>query len=239
MFCTVAVLVDAPYWVLGTDYDNYAVIWSCSNFGIFSTRKFPSNRTNQWDHSAALNTKHVNPIEMIILFLPQIEPVGTGTTLRWSFRIQQIVFLLMSHELSIQSWFVSVALVLKDRLKINFFRRMYRVIQWEKLISWQARLSDIVGKKVYIKVRLILNVCPDRRVWIYILVCGVGWRAKVHTRDELLPRIFYVAASIQKSEDRLKWTTRDLRKRVAKFYEIIGGSFEHLFWTVPNLSFKH
>jgi len=41
MFSTVAVLVDAPYWVLGTDYDNYAVVWSCSNFGIFSTRKFP------------------------------------------------------------------------------------------------------------------------------------------------------------------------------------------------------
>jgi hypothetical protein len=41
MFFTVAVLVDAPYWVLGTDYDNYAVVWSCTNFGIFSTRKFP------------------------------------------------------------------------------------------------------------------------------------------------------------------------------------------------------
>jgi hypothetical protein len=41
LFSTVTVLVDAPYWVLGTDYDNYAVVWSCSNFGIFSTRKFP------------------------------------------------------------------------------------------------------------------------------------------------------------------------------------------------------
>ena len=41
VFSTVTVLVDAPYWVLGTDYDNYAVVWSCSNFGIFSTRKFP------------------------------------------------------------------------------------------------------------------------------------------------------------------------------------------------------
>ncbi|KAL1123304.1 hypothetical protein AAG570_002390, partial [Ranatra chinensis] len=30
--------LDAPYWVLDTDYDNYSVIWSCSNFGIFSTR---------------------------------------------------------------------------------------------------------------------------------------------------------------------------------------------------------
>ncbi|KAE8736730.1 hypothetical protein FOCC_FOCC017816 [Frankliniella occidentalis] len=30
--------LDVPYWVLDTDYDNYAVVWSCSNFGIFSTR---------------------------------------------------------------------------------------------------------------------------------------------------------------------------------------------------------
>ncbi|XP_069672058.1 apolipoprotein D-like [Periplaneta americana] len=37
-FPSLPVLVDAPYWVLGTDYDNYAVVWSCTNFGIFSTR---------------------------------------------------------------------------------------------------------------------------------------------------------------------------------------------------------
>lgn len=30
--------VDAPYWVLGTDYDSYAVVWSCNNFGVFSLR---------------------------------------------------------------------------------------------------------------------------------------------------------------------------------------------------------
>ncbi|KAK9505729.1 hypothetical protein O3M35_009718 [Rhynocoris fuscipes] len=30
--------MDAPYWILDTDYDNYSVVWSCSNFGIFSTR---------------------------------------------------------------------------------------------------------------------------------------------------------------------------------------------------------
>ncbi|XP_073991428.1 apolipoprotein D-like [Rhodnius prolixus] len=30
--------MDAPYWILDTDYDNYSVVWSCSNFGLFSTR---------------------------------------------------------------------------------------------------------------------------------------------------------------------------------------------------------
>lgn len=30
--------VDAPYWVLDTDYDTYSVVWSCMNFGLFSTR---------------------------------------------------------------------------------------------------------------------------------------------------------------------------------------------------------
>jgi len=30
--------IDAPYWVLETDYENYAVVWSCLNFSILSTR---------------------------------------------------------------------------------------------------------------------------------------------------------------------------------------------------------
>ncbi|KAF3425102.1 hypothetical protein E2986_12816 [Frieseomelitta varia] len=30
--------IDAPYWILDTDYTTYAVVWSCSNFGVFSTR---------------------------------------------------------------------------------------------------------------------------------------------------------------------------------------------------------
>ncbi|XP_014601794.1 PREDICTED: uncharacterized protein LOC106785667 [Polistes canadensis] len=29
---------DAPYWVLGTDYKNYAVVWSCRNYGIFNAK---------------------------------------------------------------------------------------------------------------------------------------------------------------------------------------------------------
>ncbi|KAI5713263.1 hypothetical protein M8J75_014979 [Diaphorina citri] len=42
--------MDAPYWILGTDYDNFAVVWSCIDLRFFSTRnawiltrdKFPS-----------------------------------------------------------------------------------------------------------------------------------------------------------------------------------------------------
>lgn len=37
-FPSLPLTLDVPYWVLDTDYNNYAVVWSCSNFGIFSTR---------------------------------------------------------------------------------------------------------------------------------------------------------------------------------------------------------
>ncbi|KAG9430246.1 hypothetical protein HZU67_07448 [Apis mellifera carnica] len=37
-FPTLPLPVDAPYWVLDTDYTSYAVVWSCSNFGVFSMR---------------------------------------------------------------------------------------------------------------------------------------------------------------------------------------------------------
>ncbi|XP_076663722.1 uncharacterized protein LOC143366491 [Andrena cerasifolii] len=30
--------IDAPYWILDTDYKSFAVVWSCSNFGVFSIR---------------------------------------------------------------------------------------------------------------------------------------------------------------------------------------------------------
>jgi hypothetical protein len=41
----------------------------------------------------------------------------------------------------------------------------------------------------------------------------------------MLARIFVSAASIKKGEDKLRPKTRDLRARVAKFFEADGGIF--------------
>lgn len=30
--------IDAPYWVLDSDYNTYAVVWSCTNLGVLNTR---------------------------------------------------------------------------------------------------------------------------------------------------------------------------------------------------------
>ncbi|KAG5872376.1 hypothetical protein JTB14_018028 [Gonioctena quinquepunctata] len=37
VFPSVPVKVDAPYWVLATDYEQYAVVWSCSKIGPLVT----------------------------------------------------------------------------------------------------------------------------------------------------------------------------------------------------------
>ncbi|XP_049874549.1 apolipoprotein D-like [Pectinophora gossypiella] len=37
-FPSLPVNFAAPYWVVDTDYDNFAVVWSCYDFGIFHTR---------------------------------------------------------------------------------------------------------------------------------------------------------------------------------------------------------
>jgi hypothetical protein len=64
--------------------------------------------------------------------------------------------------------------------------------------------------------------------------CLFGWMKsevyvrKVNTPDELLSRIVCAAACINKSEDRLRRTTRDFRTRVAKRAEVGGGIFEIL-----------
>jgi len=65
-------------------------------------------------------------------------------------------------------------------------------------------------------------------------VCLRSWKKsevykiKVGTPDELLSRILDAAARIEKREDRLRRTTRDLRSRVAKCPEVDGGILENL-----------
>jgi hypothetical protein len=49
------------------------------------------------------------------------------------------------------------------------------------------------------------------------------------TQDELLTHILDAAIRINRGEDQLRRTTRDLRSRAAKCTEIDRGIFEHLF----------
>ena len=64
--------------------------------------------------------------------------------------------------------------------------------------------------------------------------CSWGWmksemyKIEVDTADELLASILDAAASIKKRDDQLRLTTRDLRTRVAKCTEVVGGVCEHL-----------
>ncbi|KAK9889509.1 hypothetical protein WA026_004790 [Henosepilachna vigintioctopunctata] len=47
-FPSLPVQFDAPYWVLDTDYENYALVWSCVDFGLF-------NAKNAWILTRARN----------------------------------------------------------------------------------------------------------------------------------------------------------------------------------------
>ena len=60
---------------------------------------------------------------------------------------------------------------------------------------------------------------------------------KVDKRDESIARILDAAARIEKREDQLRRTTRDLHTRVAKCTEDDGRIFENLLLTVTNMSF--
>jgi hypothetical protein len=53
------------------------------------------------------------------------------------------------------------------------------------------------------------------------------YKTKVDTRDELLARILDAAVRINKREDQLRRTTRDLRTRFPNCIDVDGGIFEH------------
>jgi len=63
------------------------------------------------------------------------------------------------------------------------------------------------------------------------------YRRKVETPDESLARISDAAAHIQKREDQLRRTTRDLHTRVRECTEVAVGIFERSLWNVTDLSF--
>jgi hypothetical protein len=104
-------------------------------------------------------------------------------------------------------------------------------------------------KELHTNMCLILNGCPDRALWIsrlnsvrlsfVELVKSEVYKLKVETPDELLARILGAAVCIKEREDQLRRKTRDLRTRVTKFTEVDVGIFEHLLWTVTDLSFRN
>jgi hypothetical protein len=63
-------------------------------------------------------------------------------------------------------------------------------------------------------------------------------KRQVDTWDELLARILDAAAPTKK-RDQLGRTTRDFHTWAAKCMGADSGIFEHLLWTVTNLSFRH
>jgi hypothetical protein len=54
------------------------------------------------------------------------------------------------------------------------------------------------------------------------------YKGNAGTRGELLARVLDVAARAETREDQLRRTTRDLRTRVSKCFEVDSGIFEHL-----------
>jgi len=63
------------------------------------------------------------------------------------------------------------------------------------------------------------------------------YKGKAGTGGELLARCLDPAACVEKHEDQLRRTTRDLRTQVAECFEVDGGIFGHLLRTVVNLLF--
>ena len=62
------------------------------------------------------------------------------------------------------------------------------------------------------------------------------YKTKVDARQELLARISYAVARIEKLADQLRRKTSDLRTRAAKCTEIDGGICENVLLSVTNMS---
>jgi len=55
------------------------------------------------------------------------------------------------------------------------------------------------------------------------------YKRRVNIPFPSFSRILDAAARRKESEDQFRRTTRELRTRVAKYIEVDGGGFEHLF----------
>ena len=108
---------------------------------------------------------------------------------------------------------------------------LYRVIQEERSVFWEVLVSIIVRRKQFIW------TC----VWLWMVP---RWSCRHNSviflfveLDELLARILDAATRMKKREYQLRRTTHDLRTRVAKCCDVDVTIFEHLLWTLINLSF--
>ena len=63
---------------------------------------------------------------------------------------------------------------------------------------------------------------------------GEVYNRNIIKRDKFLARTVYAAARTEKREDQLRGKRRDIRKRVAKCFEVDGTIFEHLLLTTTN-----
>jgi hypothetical protein len=72
----------------------------------------------------------------------------------------------------------------------------------------------------------IYRMIQEGRLIFWAVILSVIVRKKVHVNMCLIVNVY-------------RDTARDLCTRVAKCTEVDGGIFEHLLWTVTNLSFKH
>jgi hypothetical protein len=116
------------------------------------------------------------------------------------------------------------------------------VIQEERSAFWEVIEPVIVRRSSYERVQFWM--VSEIGLFEYPGFCLRGWmkndvyRRKVDSWDESLARILDATASIKTREDQLRWTTRDLHTWIAKCTEVAGGIFEHLLWTLTNLSVR-
>ena len=123
-----------------------------------------------------------------------------------------------------------------------------RAIQEERSVFWEMKISIFVRRKVNMNACLILNGYWGIVVWISrhnsvrFLFVGLdeelSLRKNGRYRSQITCSHFGCCCHVKKREGQLRLTTRDLGTRVGRYTEVDGVIFEHLLWTVTNLSFS-